>query len=210
METKVELTSQLLFETRVVIWPWYRTPASRAGTLFWATEPQKRSYTHSLTHSDSPDDIVHYGLARKHKKVWFKNNIIVTFKVAIIHSSILIVHLVSACNVIERILNASMRFERLYLLSFYLLSYILPHPKNLLEPLISYISVTITLHGNLQNRLLLQLGKNCSLNSSHHHTSFPAQSFSLSLCGPNFISKANAQFVHMGRKRAPHITLLCS
>ena len=23
--------------------------------------------THSLTHSDSPDDIVHYGLARKHK-----------------------------------------------------------------------------------------------------------------------------------------------
>ena len=26
-----------------------------------------RLYTHSLTHSDSPDDIVHYGLARKHK-----------------------------------------------------------------------------------------------------------------------------------------------
>ena len=31
--------------------PWYRTPASRAGTLWWATEPQKRSCTHSLTHS---------------------------------------------------------------------------------------------------------------------------------------------------------------
>ena len=27
------------------------------------------SLTHSLTHSDSPDDIVHYGLARKHKKI---------------------------------------------------------------------------------------------------------------------------------------------
>lgn len=72
-----------------------------------------------------------------------KNNIIVTFKVAIIHSFILIVHLVSACTVIERILNASMRVER-----FYLLSYILPHPKNLLEPY--YISVIVTLHGNLQ------------------------------------------------------------
>lgn len=80
---------------------------------------------------------------RNIKKVWFKNNIIVTFKVAIIHSSILIVQLVSACTVIERILNASMRVKR-----FYLLSYILPHPKNLLEPY--YISVIVTLHGNMQ------------------------------------------------------------
>jgi len=29
----------------------------------WATD----TVLHSLTHSDTPDDIVHYGLARKHK-----------------------------------------------------------------------------------------------------------------------------------------------
>ena len=33
----------------------------------WATETVLHSRTHSLTHWESPDDIVHYGLARKHK-----------------------------------------------------------------------------------------------------------------------------------------------
>jgi len=55
--------------------PWYRTPFSRAGTHSCSTEPQTLPSTHpfthlfihSLIHSDSPDDIVHYGLARRHK-----------------------------------------------------------------------------------------------------------------------------------------------
>ena len=56
--TKAALSPQLLL--------WTRTPA-------WVTEPQVPSYTHWLTHSltvsdrQNPDDIVHYGLARKHK-----------------------------------------------------------------------------------------------------------------------------------------------
>ena len=61
------ITSQLRLKPRVVVRLWYRTPASRARTLCWATEPQKPTYTHSLTHSHSPDDIVHYGFAHKHK-----------------------------------------------------------------------------------------------------------------------------------------------
>ena len=39
-------------------------------------------------------------------------------------------------------------------------------------------------------------------NSDH-----PGQSFSLSLCGPNSISRANAHMVYMGRKLALHFTL---
>ena len=45
---------------------WLSLTVSLTLTL---TQPQVRSYTHSLplTQSDSPDDIVHYGLTRKHK-----------------------------------------------------------------------------------------------------------------------------------------------
>ena len=39
----------------------------------WATETVLKSITHTLTHSDSPDDIVHYELARKHKKKEHRN-----------------------------------------------------------------------------------------------------------------------------------------
>ena len=41
----------------------------------------------------------------------------------------------------------------------------------------------------------------------------PGQSFPLSLCGPNCISRANVHMVYMGRKLALHITLyhaICS
>ena len=43
--------------------------------------------------------------------------------------------------------------------------------------------------------------------------SHPGQSFSLSLCGTNFISRANVHMVCMGRKLALHIALyglICS
>ena len=67
--TKVALTSPLLLRPRVVVRAWHRTPASRARTLFWTTEPQTDTVLHPLTDSDSPVDIVHYGLARKHKNL---------------------------------------------------------------------------------------------------------------------------------------------
>ena len=35
--------------------------------------------------------------------------------------------------------------------------------------------------------------------------SHPGQSFSLSLCGPNSICRANAYMIYMGRKLALHI-----
>ena len=35
----------------------------------------------------------------------------------------------------------------------------------------------------------------------------PGQSFPLSLCGPNSISRANTHMVYIGRKLALHITL---
>ena len=53
-------------------------PREKPVLSHWATDKVLHSLTHSLsqslTHSDSPDDIVHYGLARKHKKVTNNNN----------------------------------------------------------------------------------------------------------------------------------------
>ena len=83
------LTFPLLLKPRFFVRPWYRTPATCARPLRWATEPHTRYCTYSPTHSlnrshrQSRWPVVHYGSARKHNKVNHKKQAISEFPLSL-------------------------------------------------------------------------------------------------------------------------------